>query len=207
MNVPAIAKKTYEELKGVPEYMVIYNFVLENLRRLTDKYVRAKLIHAVVDEFNNESFSHPLVQELSPCKLGCTACCHTQVSVTDDEAQLLVQLIEDGVEVNRERLSKQAAVGNDSSAFFKLKYQDRKCIFLGVSGACSVYEDRPSVCRTNVVLGDASQCDTSKGIKPTRLVKTPKSDLAIYASFETAELSGTLPYMVDQFLELSENAS
>ena len=207
MNVPVIAKKTYEELKGVPEYMVIYNFVLENLLRLTDKFVRAKLIHAVVDEFNNESFSHPLVHELSPCKLGCTACCHTQVSVTDDEAQLLVKLIEDGVEVNRERLSKQAAVGNDSAAFFKLKYQDRKCIFLRDSGACSVYEDRPSVCRTNVVLGDASQCDTSKGIKSTRLVKTPKSDLAIYASFEAAESSGTLPYMVDQFLELSENAS
>ncbi|MCM2351858.1 MAG: YkgJ family cysteine cluster protein [Bacteriovoracaceae bacterium] len=89
---------------------------------------------------------------------------------------------------------------NDSDAFFKIQYEDRKCIFLGDDGACTVYEDRPSVCRTNAVIGDASQCDTSVSVQPVRLIKTPKSDVAIYAFFENAEASGTLPYMVGKAL-------
>lgn len=200
MNAPVIAKKTYEEHKAIPEYKSIFDFVLQNLQRIADKFVRAKVIHEIVDEFNKEVFAHPLVQQFSPCKLGCTACCHTQVSVTDDEAQLLAKRVQEGVKINRRLLKLQVKAKNDSDAFFKIKYEDRKCIFLGDDGACTVYEDRPSVCRTNAVIGDASQCDTSVSVQPVRLIKTPKSDVAIYASFENAESSGTLPYMVGKAL-------
>lgn len=200
MNAPVIAKKTYEEHKTIPEYKSIFEFVLQNLQRITDKFVRAKVVHEIVDEFNKEVFAHPLVEQLSPCKLGCTACCHTQVSVTDDEAQLLAKRVQEGVKINRRLLKLQMKAKNDSDAFFKIKYEDRKCIFLGDDGACTVYEDRPSVCRTNAVIGDASQCDTSVSVQPVRLIKTPKSDVAIYASFEHAGSSGTLPYMVGKAL-------
>lgn len=200
MNVPLIAKKTYDEQKTNPEFQNLFVFVLENLKRITDKLTKAKLIHQMVDEFNEEVFAHPLVQELSPCKLGCTACCHTQVSVTDAEAKLLASRINNGVSIDQHRLQIQAKTKNNSNAFFKLKYEDRKCIFLGEDGGCRVYEDRPSVCRTNAVLGEASQCDTREGSQPLRLIKTPKADAVIYASFIEAEASGALPFMVKSYL-------
>lgn len=196
MNVPAIAKKSFEELKAIPEFRAIYDFVSSNLALISDKLTRAKVVHAIVDEFNKETFAHPLVAQLCPCKVSCTDCCYTQVSVTNEEADLLVHQIKKGIVIDKKRLQIQMEAKNDSAAFFKIKFDDRKCIFLSEDGSCSVYEDRPSVCRTNAVLGEALQCSTRESLKPTRLVKTPKSDIAIYAFFEKAESAGTLPYMI-----------
>ena len=204
MNVPAIARKSFEELRQQTAFINIVNFVVEQLSRASSLVVRAKLIHGVVDEFNKEIFSHPLVKELSPCKQGCSACCHTQVSVTSDEADLLVQRIEAGVEINLDRLRLQMATKDDSREFFKLSYEDRKCIFLDGSGSCSVYEDRPSVCRTNAVLGSAQQCETGDTQGQLRLVKTPKADMAIYAAYLCSKESGSLPNMLGKRLGLGD---
>ncbi len=196
MNVPAIAKKSFDELKALPEFKAIYDFISSNLALISDNLTRAKVVHAIVDEFNKETFAHPLVAQLCPCKVSCNDCCHTQVSITNEEADLLVHRIQNGISIDQKRLRIQMKAGNDSAAFFKIRFEDRKCIFLSEDGSCSVYDDRPSVCRTNAVLGDASQCSTRESLQPTRLVKTPKSDIAIYAFFEKAESAGTLPFMI-----------
>lgn len=201
MNLPAVVKKSFDQLQNQPEYVAVINFVLEGLKKLSNPLQRARYVHSQVNAYNVEPMNHPLVKELSPCKLGCSACCHTQVSVTEDEAQLLVHHIQQGMDVDVDRLVKQHATGNDFNAFMRLSFDERKCVFLDEQGACRVYEDRPSVCRTNAVLGRADQCDTSDSVmKPTRLVRTPKSDMAIYASFLLAKESGTLPYMVGELL-------
>lgn len=202
MNVPAIAKKTFDELKGQPEFMAIVESMINRLKELSNPFKRANLIHQTVDSYNVEVFNHPLVMQFSPCTRGCTACCHTQVSVTDDEALLLVNRIKGGVTINEDHLRKQMSPGNDGEKYFQLSYENRRCIFLDEHGACRVYEDRPSVCRTNAVIGEASQCDTSQGPRPTRLIKTAKSDMAIYGSFYFAKESGTLPFMVGKLLNL-----
>lgn len=92
--------------------------------------------------------------------------------------------------------------GNDDQAFLDLSYENRKCIFLNDEGACQVYEDRPSVCRTNAVLGRPDQCDTSDTVQPTRLVKTSNADMAIYAAYLTSREAGSLPYLVGELLGL-----
>lgn len=200
MNVPAVAKRSFYELRNHPEYNGIINTVVTALKKIKTSIQRAKHVHEVVDQYNEEVFSHPLVKQLSPCKKGCSACCHTQVSVTQDEAELLFQRIQEGSKVDLNRLKIQMTVMNNGDDFFKIPYEDRRCIFLDKEGACSVYEDRPSVCRTNAVLSDASLCDTSHGIKPIRLIKTSKSDMAIYAFYLASEDSGTLPFMVSKLL-------
>lgn len=204
MNVPAIARKTFEELRNQNDFMAIVHSVLDHLRKISSPIQRAELVHKEVDTFNHEVFAHPLVEKFSPCKMGCDGCCHTQVSVTDDEAALLVSKINEGVSFSQERLDIQMQAENNSDTYYQIKYADRRCIFLDEKGACNVYEDRPSVCRTNAVLGEASQCDTSVSIKPTRLIRTPKSDMAIYASFLFSKSSGTLPFMVAKALKEKE---
>lgn len=200
MNVPAIAKKSFDELRKQSQFINIVHVVVKRLSLLLGSTRRAKLIHQMVDDFNEEVFSHPLVKQLSPCKVGCTGCCHTQVSVTADEADLLVLRINQGAKVFIDRLEQQAMVKNDPVAYYKLSFEDRKCIFLNEEGKCGVYEDRPSVCRTNAVLGDAAQCDTSVSVNPIRLIRTPKSDMVIYAAYVNAKSSGTLPNMISQRL-------
>lgn len=187
--------------------MSITQSVMDHLNKIKSKLEKARFVHNVVDEYNKEVFSHPLLKEFMPCKAGCTGCCHTQVSVTEDEAELLLHNIDEGVIVDYNRLSLQSAAGNEAENFFKLSYKDRACVFLGENGSCKVYKDRPSVCRTNAVVGEASQCDTSAQTQgPLRLVKTPKADMAIVASFATAD-SGTLPVMLSKVLKERNTAN
>lgn len=200
MNVPAIAKKTFDMLKNENLAIEIIQLIVKKLGKLHDPLKRSRFVHRLIDDAVAPTFSSSTVQELSPCKKGCSACCHTQVSVTKDEARLLATRVEGGVEINLLRLLRQAEAKNSMSEYFSIPYEERKCVFLDEEGACQVYEDRPSVCRTNVVLGSADQCETKEEIKPTRLVKTQEADLVIYASFLHSEESGTLSYMLAKAL-------
>jgi Fe-S-cluster containining protein len=205
MNVPAIAQKTFAELKNRVEAMELIQFVLKKLNKNHDPLKRARYVHRLVDELNEYIFNDPQVKSLSPCTSGCSACCHTQVSVTKDEAELLASRIQGGTPVDLNKLYVQMAVKNSSSAWNSLSYEERKCVFLDSESRCTVYEDRPSVCRTNAVLGSASQCDTKNGPQAVRLVKTPEADLAIYASYLHSSEGGTLPYMLGKSLKLTDS--
>lgn len=200
MNVPAIAKKTFEELRQKNEFLSFVHDVVQRLQNMTSRTARAKFVHELIEESNQDVFSTPLVKQLSPCKMGCSACCHTQVSVTEDEAHLLADLIKNGLGIDLKRLELQAQAQNDEKAFYLIPFEDRGCVFLNEDGACRIYPDRPSVCRTNAVIGESDQCNTRNEIKPTRLIKTPMSDLVIYASFLQAKESGTLPYMIKKII-------
>ncbi|MBC7714795.1 MAG: YkgJ family cysteine cluster protein [Rhizobacter sp.] len=202
MNVPAIAKSTFELLRNQPEFLSITESVMTHLNKIKSSLERARFVHNMVDEYNKEIFAHPLLKEMVPCKSGCTACCHTQVSVTEDEANLLLHNITNGVEIDYNRLSLQSEQGNETSNFYKLSYQDRKCVFLDDKGACKVYNDRPSVCRTNAIVGEASQCSTDgKEQGAIRLVKTSKADMVIVGAYANATESGTLPMMLSKVLK------
>ncbi len=205
MNVPAIAQKTFVELRNRVEAMELVQFILKKLNKTHDPVKRARYVHRMVDELNEYIFNDPQVKSLSPCTSGCSACCHTQVSVTHDEADLLASLVNSGVEINLDKLHVQMAIKNSTSAWNALTYEERKCVFLNAENMCSIYEDRPSVCRTNAVIGEASQCDTSNGPKPIRLVKTPEADLAIYASYLHSPEGGTLPYMLAKALKITDS--
>ncbi|MFA6238360.1 MAG: YkgJ family cysteine cluster protein [Bacteriovorax sp.] len=203
MNFPAIAKQTYESLKNQNSFSSISQFIIEHLKKISSPLEKARFVHNVVDDYNKEVFSHPLVKELSPCKTGCSACCHTQVSVTEDEAELLISRITDGIKIDYALLKTQMKAGDNSDEFYKLSFEDRKCIFLSSDKTCQVYNDRPSVCRTNAVIGEAAQCSTTDGIREKqtlRLIKTPQSDMAIMGSFLASKRSGSLALMLGRIL-------
>lgn len=122
--------------------------------------------------------------------------------MTEDEAELLLHNINNGIEIDYARLSLQTEQGNETSDFYKLSYKDRKCVFLGDNGSCKVYKDRPAVCRTNAVVGLASQCSTDgKEQGAIRLVKTSKADMVIVGAYANATESGTLPKMLTKVLK------
>lgn len=203
MNFPAIAKQTYEALKGQIAFSSITQFVMVHLKKIASPLERARFVHNVVDDYNRAVFSHPIVQQLSPCKAGCSGCCHTQVSLTEDEAHLLALRVNDGLKIDYSALQIQMQAGNSSEEFYKLSYEERRCLFLSAEDTCRAYNDRPSVCRTNAVLGEASQCSTKEGVaenQELRLVKTSQADMAIMGAFLTSKKSGTIAQMLGQII-------
>jgi Fe-S-cluster containining protein len=203
MNFPAIAKQTYEKLRSQPAFSNITQFVIEHLRKISSPTERARFVHHVVDDYNREIFAHPIVQKFLPCKSGCSACCHTQVGITEDEAELLAERVNEGLKIDYALLQKQVKAGNNPEEYYQLSYENRRCIFLGADDSCQAYSDRPSVCRTNAVLGEASQCSPHVGDgepETIRLVKTEQADMAIIGSFLMSKDSGTLAQMVGQIL-------
>ena len=93
------------------------------------------------------------------CKKGCAACCGMLVNVSVSEARALAALVNDGrVKVDRGRLERQTAKRHDAVTWWELGAKDRECVFLKEDRTCGVYEDRPTECRTYLVLSDPALC-------------------------------------------------
>lgn len=197
MNFPAIAKKTYDRLRSIEEFAFITDLIISELKEIKFAISRARFFHERVDELTREVFAHPIVKDLSACKRGCSGCCHTEVSVTADESELLALRVKNGLKINHERLRIQNQASKEGKDFYAIPYESRACVFLGDKGLCGVYADRPAVCRTNAVLGSSDQCSTKDGATQLqRLVRTDRADMAIMGGFLVSPKSGRLGEML-----------
>lgn len=89
------------------------------------------------------------------CKAGCTSCCFIEIDVSGDEASTIVNYCrENGIEIDREYLTKQAAVGRQVFSGIS------RCVFLK-ENLCSIYPVRPIACRKHWVKTDPALCDFS----------------------------------------------
>lgn len=197
MNFPAIAKNTYDRLRAIEEFAFITDLLISELKQIKSAISRARFVHNRIDELTREVFAHPIVKDLSACKRGCDGCCHTEVSVTDDESELLALRVKNGLKINLNRLQLQNQTAKDAKNFYSIPYESRACVFLGDKGLCTVYSDRPAVCRTNAVLGSSDQCSTKNGdSQRQRLVRTDRADMAIMGAFLVSPKSGSLGEML-----------
>ena len=86
----------------------------------------------------------------SACRNGCSYCCHTPVAILQLEADILSQVT--GRKANR--------VTGMISASDAQKHHRQPCPFL-VKGKCSVYANRPMVCRLLINLSNSPYyCNT-----------------------------------------------
>jgi len=202
INFPAIAYRTFQQFKHDLQLWKLYKAMFKKIKKQGNPLKRAKLVHREIEEQMTQLFKDDVVQENVKCGKGCTFCCHRQVSVTRDEAELLAQNIIDGVDVDLEKLYLQSKAGNKAGEWYKLDHEARGCVFLGDEGECKVYEDRLSVCRTNNVISDPANCSTADGVeKSVRLLNTYASDMIIMAHFENSKENGALPLMLFKALD------
>lgn len=205
-NFPKIAYRSYLGLKHDFNFSRITKTILKRLKKHRDPAKRARLVFREIDQYLKELFKDDAVEKLVSCKAGCSTCCHTQVSVTQDEASLLAQHVVDGVDIDMTRLLVQSQAGNSSENWYRLDHNTRGCLFLDEQGNCRVYEDRPSVCRTNYVVSDPNLCATENGTTHSvRLLNTYKADMAIIGAYQSSKENGALPQMllkaIDKLLE------
>lgn len=200
---PSIANQTYLQYKNDSNLLEVTNKLIKKLKKIENRIERTRFAHREVERHLNKLFENPIISHLVVCKQGCSFCCHTQVSITQDEALLYAKkIIDNEVEVDLKKLFQQARAGNDAGKWYKIPYEERRCVFLGDENQCVIYNDRPLVCRSNNVLSNPENCKTEDGKeKPIRLLKTIKADMAIIASFSLSSVNGALPFMLWKMLE------
>lgn len=90
------------------------------------------------------------------CKKGCSFCCHINVDVTEVEAKLVWDYVQEhNIPVNEALLEKQRYLGNDE----RMLSPDSKCAFLSAEGTCNIYPVRPLECRKYFVVSDPKLCN------------------------------------------------
>jgi uncharacterized protein len=134
------------------------------------------------------------------CFKGCSACCHMEVEITSYEAEVLKQLLEEGMSIDRVRLQQQSQRAVQDPAWREgLRNEVNKCVFLDHEGACRIYENRPVMCRRHSVTSPAEACETVDGKIVLRYF--PKVDLLISAANEDLEVEiGPLAKMLEMKL-------
>lgn len=204
-GIPALAARTFSRLKDTRSFRKICERIGFRLQKITSFHHWAQRAHEEVDHQLSKDLSDPLAVSLVTCRRGCSACCHTQVSCTIEEASLLAKKVQEkGLEINMTYLEKQAMT--PAERWYGLTYDERKCVFVNSAGECSLYEDRPSVCRSNYVISNPIQCDTSDGVeRPLRMLKTERADMAIVGQFRASKKTGTLPSLLYEVLLARKN--
>ncbi len=130
-------------------------YITEDKNQVAQKFY-ANIDYLIQAEKNNDKDNYNKIQ----CKKKCSHCCSIEVSITDEEADLLLKVAKDkNIKINTKRLKRQAS--HFSENWHKLGPKDMKCVFLKEK-ECSIYDYRPSVCRTYFVTNEQMLCDTFK---------------------------------------------
>lgn len=116
---------------------------------------RAIVLHQLIDRELAPAAQFPI-----SCRKGCVACCHYEVEITRDEADLLTVLALDDASLDRNRLRLQAARERKSPDWLRFGHPENRCVFLGEDGACRVYDHRPASCRKLLVTTPPEACGT-----------------------------------------------
>lgn len=126
--------------------------------------------------------------DVKSCKKGCNFCCSNPVVITNDESNLIWTYINSSnTVIDIVKITNQ--IGRGENKWFSLSKEDRKCVFLGADGLCSIYEYRPLACRKYHVISDAADCELMESPGPVQILINNKAEIVSSAAM-TAVGSG-----------------
>lgn len=149
------------------------------------------------------------------CKKGCGACCRQHVPISRAEARLLAELVEDMPEPRRSKVKARFASAverlrasglfEEAVNFHLIGPKDRvdlvrRYFKLGIAcpfledESCSIYADRPLICREYLVVSSPKHCATLDGDEIARL-KVPVSVSSTFSKMEGTYEEGENPYL------------
>lgn len=144
-----------ETIDQVLKLIKSYKNQLRNLRTRNNEATIKEVYKAIDNFFSNAPAEN---KRGIQCKTGCTACCFIDVDVSFDEVTAILSYCkQNAIEIDKEYLKKQDAVGRKKYSEFS------RCVFLK-DNMCSIYPVRPIACRKHWVKTDPSLCDFSNNI-------------------------------------------
>ena len=189
-----------------------FESIVHSVRSLFEKYTqilresppgiqRAASLHQLIDRALEEAESLPI-----SCRSGCSGCCHFAVEITRDEAELLLELVASGVEIDLEKLERQAARKPNSPEWQVHWSEESRCVFLGADSRCRIYDHRPAACRKLLVTTPAELCTSATAeIDPVNVL-TAETIVSAAMSLDD-HAHGTLPTMLAQCIRKAGKAA
>lgn len=165
----------------------------QQIRALPAGASRARWVHAKVDAAQARLATlKPELMAQVRCGKGCAHCCCLWVGITRDEAELLAERVREGTaHPDPARLALQRPWDSPQSYVGKPR-AEAACVFLGPDGACTVYEDRPSICRAVLVASDPELCRGDNDAVLITTVLNPALDVLVSAAL-TVDAEGDPP--------------
>lgn len=202
--VTSLLDRVFKEDPQFVNNPTLVNDVAEKIEHVHNIYTAAIEKHGAVEAL------YPLLKQMDgmtaegnkkvtvTCKKGCWYCCHMQVSITKEEAALIVYACEQhGIAIDKEHLKKQ--LGMDQNAHCRSEHS--ACVFLK-DKLCSIYDVRPTACRKYFVGTPVELCKIGQSGQPMQQVGILSNiDVEILASAIMDNTQGTMAEMLLNELE------
>jgi len=139
----------------------------------------------IVMMYHSLSDMNTRMSKYTACRNKCSHCCHQAVAVSREEAKVISHMTQ---AVRDDTIATQYFGEVDQKKYFNVP-----CVFLK-NGTCSIYYNRPLMCRTHFNLtDDPSLCDTVKN----PMAEVPNIDF-------TELISTTIPVIGTEFKDIRE---
>lgn len=161
------------------------------LRSKIDGAQRVAWVHARMDEAIESA--RPFSES---CRVGCSGCCHLKVEITEEEAEVLVLVVEaTGGLMDAGRLEAQARLLRAGKEWGKEPGAPDACAFLSEDQRCRVYAARPMACRRLLVRSQPELCWDPRGeVQPVEILEV---ELVMSAALSlSGSRVGALPELV-----------
>jgi Fe-S-cluster containining protein len=131
------------------------------------------------------------------CGKGCSGCCHFEVEITADDAEVLADhLRTSGLNFDHARLNQLAKRQKNDSAWQKGLVPENRCLFLSEAGACRVYASRPTSCRKLSVTTPSNECTDPSGMPQPLII--PVAEILMSAAINLVNNSfGAMAKMIE----------
>lgn len=133
------------------------------------------------------------------CQKGCGFCCHFEVEITSDDAEVLKEAVLKGIDLDWERMEQLSKRERQGVEWKQGVVPANRCLFLGSDNTCRIYESRPASCRRLSVISPPSECETLGGNPIPRLIPMVEIILSAALNFPDAQL-GSFAHMLKNAL-------
>lgn len=138
------------------------------------------------------------------CHKGCGACCHLEVQITNDDAEVLRESLLNGLKIDMDRLQELSQRRKNDPLWRAGAAPMNRCVFLGSDNACRTYENRPAVCRKLSVVSPAIDCATIGAFPQPVMIPMAEIIISAALSIEGAKF-GSLPSMLQASLDQAKS--
>jgi Fe-S-cluster containining protein len=154
--------------------------------------------HADLDRASRQHFQNfPEDQKELACQRGCATCCHQYIPAVLPEVAAIARKYPEKIHnLKRDKLYEMAKY-HIYEQFKKSSRDIQRCPFLDDTNACSIYEDRPGMCRSYYAKFTNKFCDPfrpeleekAKTLVPEEASYCLSAALSLYGEFSLAELA------------------
>lgn len=184
-----------------------YNYFTQLDQDITFVKENIDNFQVILDEIDKRNDAYlekfPEYKERIYCKKGCSLCCHQVIPVNEHEIDHIISRNKEKFDsVNISDLKKQLTATMENIKETR-KFEEMKCVFLNDEGACSVYSERPTMCRSFSMLDKNDGCNAFGNVTDgLGLVATEASSLmtALNTLFDKYSLSEMI-----YFKKITEN--